>query len=110
MTQPLSGESSVLGTDLISDGFFWISTKEGAKSKEQRAGRDTEVVNRIGDRQAHQLRVARLVARRRMDLCERSCLARTTRTVRPVARIKLESVVGRAPYDGTPHRTAHSLI
>src|SRR4029077_4423120 len=40
MTQPLSGESSVLGTDLISDGFFWISTKEEAKSKEQRAGRD----------------------------------------------------------------------
>src|SRR5438105_9839080 len=27
MTQPLSGESSVLVTDLISDGFFLISTK-----------------------------------------------------------------------------------
>src|SRR6476620_9739067 len=40
MTQPLSGESSVLGTDFISDGVFWISTKEEAKSKEQRAGKD----------------------------------------------------------------------
>src|SRR6266478_7453106 len=38
MTQPLSGESSVLDTCFISDGFFWISTKEGAKSKEQRGG------------------------------------------------------------------------
>src|SRR5207245_7918213 len=93
MTQPLSGESSVLGTDLISDGFFWISTKEGAKSKEQRAGRDTEVVNRIGDRHAHQIRASRLVVRRRMVFCERSWLARMKRTVRLFARIEIKWVM-----------------
>jgi hypothetical protein len=47
ITQPLSGESSVLDTGfLIKRWIFFISTKEGAKSKEQRA--------RSGDRRVEQ--------------------------------------------------------
>src|SRR5207253_4083933 len=45
MTQPLSGESSVLGTDFISDGFLLISTKgklrvEQGKSCKKRAAQN----------------------------------------------------------------------
>src|SRR3954468_14744489 len=40
MTQPLSGESSVLGTCLISDGFFYFSK---GRSKEQGANSRSSV-------------------------------------------------------------------
>src|SRR6476646_4157733 len=109
MTQPLSGESSVLGTDLISDGFFWISTKEEAKSKEQRAGRDRSCES-DRNRHAHQIRASRWVVRRRMVFCERSWLARIKRTVRLFARIKIEWVMAVAPWDRTPRKSALSLM
>src|SRR6266403_6342557 len=110
MTQPLSGESSVLDTCFISDRFLSISTKEGAKSKEQRAGRDRSREYRIGNRHAHQIRASRLVVRRRMVFCERSWLARMKRTVRLFARIKIEWVMAVAPWDRTPRKRALSLM
>src|SRR5512133_1243515 len=94
--QPLSGASSVLGPDLISEGFFLFQ-----QSKEQRANGKAEII---------QMRASRLVVRRRMVFCERSWLARIKRTVRLFARIKIEWVMAVAPGDRTPRKSALSLM
>src|ERR1700720_3537975 len=116
MTQPLSGESSVLDTCLISDGFFLFQQRreQRARSKEEGmtgvVNRQSRIVNRIGHTHEHQIRASRLVVRRRMVFCERSWLARMKRTVRLSARIKIEWVTAVAPWDRTPRKSALSLM
>src|SRR5438105_3965407 len=128
MTQPLSGESSVLVTDLISDGFFLISTK-GKLPVEQ--GKSCKKLKHAAQNRRHpppatgggsitsmsrestegdQMRASRLVVRRRMVFCDRSWLARMKRTVRLFARIKIEWVMAVAPWDRTPRKSALSLM
>src|SRR5207237_4562099 len=134
MTQPLSGESSVLDTYfLISNEFLSISTK-GMFTVEQDKRDSANSVLRYQLTQvrfkvsstvryrllplalaheaagAHQMRASRLVVRRRMVFCERSWLARMKRTVRLFARIKIECVTAVAPWERTPRKSALSLI
>src|SRR4026209_484910 len=110
MTQPLSGESSVLNTGfLISDGFFLFQQRREQRARSKERG-ETEVVNRIGNRHAYQIRASRFVVPRRMVFCDRSWLARMKRTVRLFARIKIEWVMAVAPWERTPRKSALSLM